>query len=314
MRASRIRYDGAQCYHHCFNRTGGTREDLVFGDAEKRALFDIATRLQVFYTVEVISFVSMSNHFHIVMSTSDALPTREEAARRYEAYYGESRPTPLWELDPIYLKHAGRMRDFSCFMKDLQQLFTNWYNKSRPVRRHGRLWADRFKNVLLEDGPALWKCVEYVEMNPVRAGICDAPGDYAFSTWGRWKSEGVHPYADNVVKHMGDVLGKPDETPKIDDVLRELEARVTYATALERGASVDDAQAVYQEIRSKNKLNLTRRTRYWTNAGVIGSTEFVRNVVAKLFGEERAVKKRLTKTVAVTGDVLHSYRHLRDDG
>ena len=164
------------------------------------------------------------------------------------------------------------------------------------------------------DGPALWQCVEYVEMNPVRAGLCGNPGDYAFSTWGRWKTNGVHPFAENVVKHMGDVLGKPDEIPRIDDVLRELENRVEYATRLELGATGEAAQKAYHETRGKNKLDLTRRTRYWTNSAIIGSAKFVRSVVAEVFGDDRAEKKRLTKTVAASGDVLHSYRHLRNDG
>ena len=37
----------------------------------------------------------------------------------------------------------------------------------------------------LEGNTALWDCLTYVEMNPVRAGLAEAPGDYRFSTWGR---------------------------------------------------------------------------------------------------------------------------------
>ena len=241
MRSSRIRRSGVTC-QHIYNRAGGTRKDIVFGDKEKEMFFELVHELTKFFTVEVVSLVCMGNHWHAVICSSDELPSREEAARRYEAYYGGSKPTPIWSVDAEYLRHAGRMADFSCFVKDLQQKFTTWFNKTRPVRRRGRLWADRFKNVILEDGPALWQCVEYVEMNPVRAGLCGNPGDYAFSTWGRWKTNGVHPFAENVVKHMGDVLGKPDEIPIIDDVLRELENRVEYATRLELGATGEAAQ------------------------------------------------------------------------
>src|SRR5271165_5119183 len=56
--------------------------------------------------------------------------------------------------------------------------FAQWYN-----RRHGRygvLWADRFKSVLLEGGEALAAVAAYIELNPVRAGLCADPKDYRY--------------------------------------------------------------------------------------------------------------------------------------
>jgi hypothetical protein len=43
-------------------------------------------------------------------------------------------------------------------MKDFQQQYTNWFNRTRPRGRRGRLWADRFKSVILESGRAVWEC------------------------------------------------------------------------------------------------------------------------------------------------------------
>jgi hypothetical protein len=34
-------------------------------------------------------------------------------------------------------------------MRHLQHLFTAWYNRTRPLRRRGSLWADRFKHTIL---------------------------------------------------------------------------------------------------------------------------------------------------------------------
>ena len=109
MRIARVRYDGTNVYYHVCNRVGGTRKDRVFDDVAKEKLVSIAKNLTTFFSVDVISFAVLSNHYHAVLSTSGELPNREEAARRYEAYYGESRPTPMWELDEIYFKHAERM-------------------------------------------------------------------------------------------------------------------------------------------------------------------------------------------------------------
>ena len=46
-----------------------------------------------------------------------------------------------------------------------QHLCTAWYNRTRPERRRGPLWAGRFKNTVLESGLAVWACWAYVERN-----------------------------------------------------------------------------------------------------------------------------------------------------
>ena len=64
------------------------------------------------------------------------------------------------------------------YAKELKGGFAQWYN-----RRHGRygvLWADRFKSVLLEGGEALAAVAAYIELNPVRAGLCADPKDYRY--------------------------------------------------------------------------------------------------------------------------------------
>jgi len=71
------------------------------------------------------------------------------------------------------------MFDLSIFIKELKGRFAQWYN-----RRHGRygvLWADRFKSILLEDGQALAAVAAYIELNPVRAGVCADPKAHRYS-------------------------------------------------------------------------------------------------------------------------------------
>src|SRR5580692_11758767 len=65
------------------------------------------------------------------------------------------------------------MYDISIFIKELKGRFAQWYN-----RRHGRygvLWAERFKSLLIEGGEALAAVAAYIELNPVRAGLCADP-------------------------------------------------------------------------------------------------------------------------------------------
>jgi hypothetical protein len=62
------------------------------------------------------------------------------------------------------------MYDLSVFIKELKGRFAQWYNQRHD--RYGVLWAERFKSVLLEGGQALAAVAAYIELNPVRAGLC----------------------------------------------------------------------------------------------------------------------------------------------
>ena len=53
-----------------------------------------------------------------------------------------------------------------------------------PYPQRGILWADRFKHTLLGDSRAVWQCVKYIQMNPVRARIVSNPADYRFCSYG----------------------------------------------------------------------------------------------------------------------------------
>ena len=87
-------------------------------------------------------------------------------------------------------------------MRHLQHLYSAWYNRSRPIRRRGPLWAGRFKNTVLEDGAALWACWTYIERNPVRAGMVEDAADYRFCSYGRGRQSGRHPFAAALEAHL----------------------------------------------------------------------------------------------------------------
>ena len=156
MRMARLRYDRELCYYHLLNRVAGTRSFLPFGDVEKEQFFRLALELSTLYCLDLISVVVMSNHYHIVCAAPADAPGKEEIRRRWQAYYGEDRVEPNWEDPEVVAVWGARLRDISKFIHDLQQRYTCWYNRTRPERRRGRLWADRYKSVILETGEAVW--------------------------------------------------------------------------------------------------------------------------------------------------------------
>lgn len=48
--------------------------------------------------------------------------------------------------------------------------------------RTGPLWEGRYKASLVQDGRYLLTCQRYIELNPVRARMVAAPGEYPYSS------------------------------------------------------------------------------------------------------------------------------------
>jgi REP element-mobilizing transposase RayT len=280
-------------------------------------LFQLAAEVARFHSLDLLSVVIMGNHWHIVCAAPAEPPTREEVMANWRASRDACLLEPNWDDPEVVAKLAARMRDISCFVKEFEQRFTRWYNRTRSSRRRGGLWADRFRSVLLDKQNALWDCLAYVEMNPVRAGLAESPGDYRFCTWGRLVGSGTHPFAANLVRHLRHHLG--DEAGAWSDarVVAELAANLARIAAAERGEDSAAIFAAETEARTGSDpflLTVRRRVRYWSDGALIGSELFVREMAAKLIDTKRALRKRLAAGLspATPGGppTLFAYRRL----
>jgi putative transposase len=66
-------------------------------------------------------------------------------------------------------------------MKNLGQRYVQIVNKR--LDRTGTLWEGRFKSCLVSSETYVLACYRYIELNPVRAGMVDAPGKYRWSSY-----------------------------------------------------------------------------------------------------------------------------------
>ncbi len=182
------------------------------------------------------------------------------------------------------------------------------------------MWADRFKSVILESGRAVWECLQYVEMNPVRAGLVANPANYRHSTWGMLCGGGRHPFgvalADHLPPDWRDLLevgAAPDEpVGTLDDgqIVACLGIHLVRLVAIEAGMDGDGVGEAVREVKSKPRfaLSVSRRVRHWSDGAIIGSRLFVRNMTAEFYGQERAERKRFDES----GTALVSFRQLRE--
>ena len=65
-------------YYHLMNRVAGEPGEYPLGDVEKEKLLRLAVELSRFYSLELLSFVCMGNHWHAVCFAPAELPSRQE--------------------------------------------------------------------------------------------------------------------------------------------------------------------------------------------------------------------------------------------
>lgn len=196
MRTRRLKAhpDAPSGLYHCISRIVDRR--LVFGDVEKEHFCRLMRGYATFCGVRILTFCILGNHFHLLVEVPrrpSLPPDDRELLRRIAAIHSTaqfhairdrlaraSRP----EQEAIRLRFWRRMGDISQFLKELKQRFSQWHNLRQG--RHGTLWEERFKSVLIgTDGAALSTIAAYIDLNPVRAGIVANPACYRWSGYGQ---------------------------------------------------------------------------------------------------------------------------------
>ncbi len=72
-------------------------------------------------------------------------------------------------------------KDLSRFMQSLNRTYTAYFNKN--YQKVGHLWQGRFISKVITKDKYLLDCIEYIELNPVRANLVRTAGDYAWSSY-----------------------------------------------------------------------------------------------------------------------------------
>lgn len=347
---------GKPVFYHVISRVVDRR--FALGPEEKEK-FRTLMRLQEKFTgCRVVSYCLMCNHFHLLLEVppmADSGLSDKELLKRLSAIYSEAFVAGVAKelaeaRTAVYVEESGledalaairkrftyRMQNLGEFMKGLLQRFTQWFNRAHS--RTGRLWEDRFKSLIVEDGVAAKTISAYIDLNPVRAGMVKDPADYRWSSYGEAigggsKGNGRTARAGLVRAlraHQG--MG-PDADQWSSGVSREYRKLLMAGAVGKSSVSVGrDGKEVAKTLRkgiSKEAAERERekdgditfgkmlrcRIRYFTDGAVIGSRNFVDVAFAE--SRERFGPKRKTGARRLKGDsktasgVLWSLRDLR---
>lgn len=183
--------------------------------------------------------------------------------------------------------YSYRMHDLSQFMKVLLQRFSHWFNKAHD--RSGRLWEQRFTSVMVESGVASRTMAAYIDLNPVRAGICEDPADYRWSGYAEAVAGGKKARAGLVralkLSHQHEGTARAWAQGGMSREYRTLllaaAVEVTIDGAVKRkGMKACKVEKELAELENrKGDLAISRvvrhRVRYFSDGVAIGRREFV---------------------------------------
>jgi putative transposase len=133
-------------YPHHVTQRGNRRQRTFFRDADYRAYMLLTSKAKSAAGAAIWAYCLMPNHVHLVI-----VPDREDSLAR--------------------------------LFQDTHRRYTRRINQREKWRGH--LWQERFHSCPMDEQHLL-TAVRYVEMNPVRAGLCQTPQDW------RWSSVHAH--------------------------------------------------------------------------------------------------------------------------
>lgn len=155
------------------------------------------------------------------------------------------------------------------------------YNQRK--KRRGSFWEDRYHAIAVEDGDHFLRCLVYIDLNMVRAGVVKHPSQWLFGGY----IEIQHPKRKNVLINY--------------DRLIAILGMQSY-DAVKRNHKI----LVDEELAAGRK----QREEKWTKSVAVGDKEFVENVKMKLgsIAKGRSIQK--TEATYQLREPLSSYNGL----
>jgi REP element-mobilizing transposase RayT len=154
---------------------GNRRADIYLDASDRRYFFNVLTRVVEKYSWSIHAYCLMTNHYHLVVKTFE--PTISRGMQR------------------------------------LNSMYAQWFNWR--YRDSGHVFQGRFYSDLVETDAHFLEACRYIVLNPVRAGICDDPSAYGWSSYRATAGKEIAPEFLTTAT-IGELLGgKPELVPTL---------------------------------------------------------------------------------------------------
>ncbi|MDR1191712.1 MAG: transposase [Verrucomicrobiales bacterium] len=308
MKRIKIAPEEGLAVYHCISRT--VNGERLFDDAAREMFRKQMWQVAEYCGVRIITYAVLSNHFHLLVLVPRAVTVSDaELLRRYKLLYPQPTRYQVARLEVLEKKltadaedmgawrkqQLAMMGDVSQFMKLLKQRFSVWFNRTHD--RYGTLWSERFKSVLVENGPALRAVAAYIDLNPVRAGLSADPKDYRFCG-----------YAEAVAGNQKARVSLAAALEHTDwRLTHNAYRRMLYGGRRKVGVASLSAAQVEQVLRDGGALSaaelLRCRLRYFTDGAVLGSKAFVSEQLERYRQHTGRRKYILPRPLPLTGEL-----------
>ncbi|MCE2596392.1 transposase [Motilimonas cestriensis] len=158
-------------------------------------VLDKLKQLASIFTIDVCAYAIMSNHYHLILhinlaenrNLSDA-----EVAARWQQLFAMPMLVDDWLMGKeqtgaeqavvaeLIAEWRSRLKNISWFMRCLNEDIARKANQEDSCKGH--FWEGRFKSQALLDEKALLTCMTYVDLNPIRAKMCQRVKDQEFTS------------------------------------------------------------------------------------------------------------------------------------
>jgi len=170
-------------YPHHVTQRGARRQQTFFDDTDYRAYIELIKELKLVAGVDIWAYCLMPNHVHLI-----AVPKAEHGLA---ALFGTAHHR--------YAKRVNAIHDW-----------------------RGHLWQERFYSVAMNESHSL-AAMRYVELNPVRAGLCKRADEWPWSSVHRNLGNKSDKMIDdsevrNIVSDWGLFLAEDEKSGFIDSL------------------------------------------------------------------------------------------------
>ena len=185
-------------YYHLISRC--VRRAFLCGETKEQSfehrrswIVDRIKQLSSIFAIDICSYAIMSNHYHLVINVNS---TKDWSDKQILSAWSQLFKLPMLadrfiqgefmeraELVVVHqmiAEYRKRLMDLSWFMKCLNEHLARLANEEDNCTGH--FWESRFKSQALLDERALLTCMAYVDLNPIRAAMCQSPEDSEYTS------------------------------------------------------------------------------------------------------------------------------------
>ena len=158
--------------HHVIQR-GNNRQAIFSSPSDRQVLLALIGESARQCGVALHAYVLMDNHFHLL-----ATPESADAL-------------------PRMMQAVGRR-------------YVRYFNDGQG--RTGTLWEGRYRSTLIQPETYLLACMAYMDLNPVRAGLCPDPAHYR---WRSYRANALGETSPGLTPHPLYATLGPDEASRL---------------------------------------------------------------------------------------------------